>query len=93
VAIGVCGTAEAVRHRVTGLLVEPAQSAAFAAALIEVLMKPEWASQMGVRGRARAKKSFSVDRMARETLALYDAIWRKRSGARAAQLASPGVRQ
>jgi glycosyltransferase involved in cell wall biosynthesis len=88
VATRVCGTAEAVRHRVTGLLVEPAQSAAFASALIEVLMKPEWASQMGVRGRARAKQSFSADRMARETLALYNALWRERSGVGAAQRAT-----
>jgi glycosyltransferase involved in cell wall biosynthesis len=88
VATRVCGTAGAVQHRVTGLLIEPAQSAAFASALIEVLTKPEWAAEMGARGRARAKQSFSADLMARETLALYDALWRERPGGRAAQRAT-----
>jgi glycosyltransferase involved in cell wall biosynthesis len=77
VATRVCGTAEAVRHGITGLLVKPAQPDALAAALIEVLTRPEWARQLGERGRARALRRFSAERMARETMALYDEVWRR----------------
>lgn len=74
VATRVCGTAEAVRHGLTGLLVEPGRPAALATALVEVLTKPEWAAQLGERGRVRVRRYFSVDRMARQTLALYDDV-------------------
>jgi glycosyltransferase involved in cell wall biosynthesis len=74
VATRVCGTAEAVRHGLTGLLVEPGRPAALATALVDVLTKPEWAARLGERGRIRARRCFSVDRMARRTLALYDDV-------------------
>jgi glycosyltransferase involved in cell wall biosynthesis len=74
VATRVCGTTEAVRHRLTGLLVDPSQPTALEAALVEVLTKPEWAEQLGERGRVRAKRCFSADRMAHQTLALYDNV-------------------
>jgi glycosyltransferase involved in cell wall biosynthesis len=74
VATRVCGTTEAVRHRLTGLLVDPSQPTALATALVEVLTKPEWAEQLGERGRVRAGRCFSAERMARQTLALYDNV-------------------
>jgi glycosyltransferase involved in cell wall biosynthesis len=79
VATRVCGTEEAVRHRVTGLLVEPGWPAELAAALIAVLKNPAWAAQLGKRGRIRAQRCFSTERMARATLALYDVVWNRRT--------------
>ena len=75
VATRVGGTEEAVRHGVTGLLVEPGRPAELAAALVEVLGQPAWAAQLGERGRIRAQRCFSAERMACETLALYTAVW------------------
>lgn len=81
----VCGTAEAVLHGATGLLVAPDRPAELAAALIEVLTKPDWAAQLGERGRIRAQRCFSAERMARETLALYDEVWNRKLPATAAR--------
>jgi glycosyltransferase involved in cell wall biosynthesis len=97
VATRVGGTEEAVRHGVTGLLVEPGRPAEVAAALIEVLGNPAWAAQLGERGRIRAQRCFSAERMARETLALYAAVWNRRLASTVAQrsrsygVQSPGV--
>jgi glycosyltransferase involved in cell wall biosynthesis len=71
VATRVCGTAEAVQDRVTGLLVEPGDSKALAAAISKLLAEPQRATQFGARGRVRAQQAFGLGRMARETLALY----------------------
>jgi glycosyltransferase involved in cell wall biosynthesis len=85
VATRVCGTAEAVRHGVTGLLVEPGRPAELAAALIDLLQNPARAAQLGERGRRRARCCFSAERMARETLALYDEVWKRKLASIAAQ--------
>ena len=96
VATRVCGTAEAVRHRVTGLLVEPGRPAELAAALVAVLGNPAWGAQLGERGRIRAQHRFSAERMARETLALYDEVWNRKRDSTVAQprpcsVQSPGA--
>jgi glycosyltransferase involved in cell wall biosynthesis len=71
VATRVCGMTEAVQDGVTGLLVQPRDPAVLAATIGELLAKPQLAAQMGKRGRARAQQAFSLNRMAREILALY----------------------
>ena len=96
VATRVCGTAEAVRHRVTGLLVEPGRPAELASALVAVLGNPAWGAQLGERGRIRAQRRFSAERMARETLALYDEVWNRKRDSTVAQtrpysVQSPGA--
>jgi glycosyltransferase involved in cell wall biosynthesis len=79
VATRVCGTAEAVEDRVTGLLVEPGDAEILASAISELLAKPRWAARLGARGRVRVQQAFSLDRMAREILALYhDLLTRSR---------------
>ena len=60
------------------LTIEPGRPAELAAVLIEVLGNPAWAAQLGERGRIRAQRCFSVERMARETLALYDEVWTRK---------------
>jgi glycosyltransferase involved in cell wall biosynthesis len=97
VATRVCGTAEAVRHRMTGLLVEPGRPAELAAGLVEVLRNPAWAAQLGEHGRIRAQRCFSAERMARETLALYEEVWNRKMRSTEAQptryysMPSPGA--
>jgi glycosyltransferase involved in cell wall biosynthesis len=71
VASRVCGTEEAVQDGVTGLLVEPGNPEALAFCLSELLSKPQWAAQLGARGRERVEQAFSLSRVTRETLALY----------------------
>jgi len=71
VATRVCGTEEAVQDGVTGVLVEPDDPQALAAALSNVLTEPHLATRLGVSGYARVKRAFEASRMAQETLALY----------------------
>jgi len=67
----VCGIAEAVDDGVTGLLVEPGNTDALAAAISELLANGDRAALMGIRGRARVQQAFSLDRMVREIVTLY----------------------
>jgi glycosyltransferase involved in cell wall biosynthesis len=71
----VCGTSEAVEDGVCGRLVEPGNSAALAAAISEVLRRPSLLKQWRQAGRQRHQQLFSAERMARETAALYEALY------------------
>lgn len=72
VATDVGGTPELVLDGVTGRLVPPREPMALARAVIDVLRDPKAALAMGAAGRARAAAEFSVERMVREHLALYE---------------------
>jgi L-malate glycosyltransferase len=63
VATAVGGTPEAVADGITGLLVPPADSAAFAAALLTLLGDPELRKTLGRAGLERVKQRFSIARM------------------------------
>ena len=65
------GIPEAVVHEDTGLLVEPADAKALAAALVRVLKDAELRQQFGAAGRARVAEHFGVDRLVEGTLAAY----------------------
>jgi len=71
VASAVDGLAEVVEDGVTGLLVPPGDSAALAAALIDLLQHPAKAVEMGRRGKARVRELFSVERYRESILAAY----------------------
>jgi glycosyltransferase involved in cell wall biosynthesis len=73
VASRVSSVPEIVLEGETGLLVPPDDPAALAAAVNALLGDPERTRVLGEAGRARAKAEFSVERMARETLAVYEA--------------------
>jgi len=60
----------------TGLLVEPGDPTAFANAIMSLLKNPIERERMGLRGRERVKKFFTAERMARQTLALYEEMER-----------------
>lgn len=70
VATRVGGNAEVVVDGVTGALVSPRDPAAFAAALGAISRRPDRAA-LGVAGRARVERWFSVERMARAYQDLY----------------------
>lgn len=58
----------------TGLLVEGGNTRAFADALIQLIKDPLKRERMGLRGRERVEKFFTAERMARQTLALYEEL-------------------
>ena len=82
VASDVGGIPEVVVDETTGLLVhyEESESAKFendfALALIKVLSHPESAKQMGLAGRERAVKDFGWDKIAKQTIEIYQSVLR-----------------
>jgi glycosyltransferase involved in cell wall biosynthesis len=65
---------ELVEDGRTGLLVPVDDSRALADAVASLLADPGRAATMGAAGLERARSEFSVDRMADQTLALYESI-------------------
>jgi starch synthase len=82
VASDVGGIPEVVAHGSTGLLVhydasEPdAFEAGLAAAMNDLVQRPDLAASMGRAGRARAVEEFGWDRIAAETLEVYRSVLR-----------------
>jgi len=72
----------ALAHGAAGLLVAPADSAALAAALDEVLSQPRRALDLGERARRRAVAEYEVSRMVHRYVGVYEAL-------RAQRLAPP----
>jgi glycosyltransferase involved in cell wall biosynthesis len=72
VASNVSSIPEIVHDGVTGLLVPPDDPAALAGAVSELLADPARAAALGAAGRSRAHSSFSVGRMAHETVTVYE---------------------
>jgi glycosyltransferase involved in cell wall biosynthesis len=71
VATRVSAVPEIVADGQTGLLVDPGDPAAVAAALSALLVDPERRVALGTAGLARAKAEFSVARMTRRTVDVY----------------------
>ncbi|MBI4518856.1 MAG: glycosyltransferase family 4 protein [Deltaproteobacteria bacterium] len=74
IATAVSGTPEIVADGVNGRLVPPADPAALARVLTELLADPGRRLAIGQRGRARVEQHFSSERMAREFLAYYEGL-------------------
>ena len=74
VASATGGIVEVVDDGVTGLLVEPANPAALAAAVNELAHDPARAAAMGEAGRIRAIEHFSWDVIGRQTVDLYQRL-------------------
>ncbi|HSC49481.1 MAG TPA: glycosyltransferase family 4 protein [Gaiellaceae bacterium] len=66
------GIPELVVDGETGLVVEPEDPAALAAALDALAAAPEWRRELGRRGRERVAEHFSAEGIARRTVALYE---------------------
>lgn len=76
VASDVPGCREIVRHNDNGLLVPPRDAPALAAALERLIHDPALRARMGARGREIAVAEFSLERVVRETLELYERLLR-----------------
>ncbi len=74
VATAAAGTTEAVTDGLEALLVSPGDPDALAGAIAAVLDDPAAAERRAARAMARAQAEFGVERMARETLAVYRAV-------------------
>jgi len=70
------GIREAIVDRETGLLVPPADAAALADAVGQLLADPERAAAMGARGRERAREMFTLDRMVTRAEELFRKLLR-----------------
>lgn len=71
VASRIAPLSEIVEDEVTGLLVAPEDPAAFAAALIRLGGDPRLQRTLGEEGRARVRRQFTAEQMARATADLY----------------------
>jgi glycosyltransferase involved in cell wall biosynthesis len=71
VATSVSSVPEIVLAGKTGVLVRPDDPGALATAVSRLLADRDLAARFGSAGRERARAEFSVDRMARRTLAVY----------------------
>lgn len=71
VAARVGGIPELVVHRESGLLFESGDAGALADAVVELLSDPALAARLGAAGQARVRAGFSLESMARGTLAAY----------------------
>ena len=84
VATRVGGIPEAVEDGTTGVLVPPRDPAALARAIGLVLADPELAGRLGEAGRQRVARHFALERVVRQTEALYVGLLERsrRAGAR-----------
>jgi glycosyltransferase involved in cell wall biosynthesis len=65
------GIPEEIDHGVTGLVVPPRDPSALATAILSLVESPELRQAMGTAARQRFEREFVVDRMVRETEAIY----------------------
>ena len=72
VATDVGGTAEALQHERSGLLIPPANPALMAAAINRLLANPPLARELGARARQVIVDRFSLERMVARTAAVYE---------------------
>jgi rhamnosyl/mannosyltransferase len=65
------------QHGVTGLVVPPGDAGALAAAIQTLIDDPELRVRMGVAGRQRVQREFSIARMVDQTTSLYASVCRR----------------
>ena len=71
VATDVPGCRAIVKDGINGFLVSPKDPISLCQALVKLLQDPALRARMGAQGREIVVKEFSVERISRETLALY----------------------
>jgi glycosyltransferase involved in cell wall biosynthesis len=76
VATHIPGNDELVVDGKTGILVPPRDTDSLASAIINILGNPEEGKKMGINGRKRVKKYFSIDETVRKTEELYENLVR-----------------
>ncbi|WP_251941169.1 glycosyltransferase family 4 protein [Salinibacter ruber] len=68
------GCREIVHDGENGFLVPPQDATALAEALLKVLTSPDRRRQMGARGRQIVQEEFSLERVVRDTMSVYDEL-------------------
>ncbi len=71
VSTRLAGIPEMVGDGETGLLVEPGETAALAAAIASLAGDPEWRGKLGAAGRARVEEQFSAERASAQLAPLF----------------------
>jgi glycosyltransferase involved in cell wall biosynthesis len=79
VATRVAGLPEVVEHERTGLLVPPADAAAFGAAIARIVADPAFARRIGHAAREAVLPKFGVDGYVASVVALYDRLISERA--------------
>jgi glycosyltransferase involved in cell wall biosynthesis len=79
VASAVGGIPEIVQHEETGLLVPPGDPVALAAALRDLLTRPDRARALGACGQQRARERFSIEVAVKRHEDLYEKLMAKRA--------------
>lgn len=74
IASNIPGCREITEHRMNGLLIEPRNSRALAAAIEILLRNPDKRQRMGRYGRQLVESEFSVERVVGETLKIYQKL-------------------
>ncbi|RIK35056.1 MAG: glycosyl transferase family 1, partial [Chloroflexi bacterium] len=82
IASAIPGTCEAVVDGETGLLVPPADPAALAAAIRQLLADPARARCLACAGLARVRQEFSVEVMVQRVAQVYETLLQPTRGAR-----------
>lgn len=77
VATRVIGSQEVVADGETGLLVPPQDADSLAEALATLLAHPELRARYGAAGRRRYLRQFTSERMAEQTVAVYEQVLRQ----------------
>jgi glycosyltransferase involved in cell wall biosynthesis len=80
VATSVGGVPDLVDDGVSGLLVEPRDPVALAAAIRSLLQDPARAADMGARGRRRRREEFDIAVMVRRMEDLYERLYTEATG-------------
>jgi glycosyltransferase involved in cell wall biosynthesis len=91
VACSNAGCREIVREGENGFLVPPKDAGALATSIAGLLQDATLRERMGRRGREIVMEEFSVERVARETLKVYDELLRKAGRPSLAVSASQGA--
>jgi glycosyltransferase involved in cell wall biosynthesis len=68
------GIPEAVHDGINGVLVNPADPAALASAIVDLLRSPERRAELGAAGRALVLARFTRDRLVDQILGIYDEL-------------------
>lgn len=76
IATDIGGVCEAVYEKETGFLVPPGDITTLRDRLAQLLGNEELRKQMGMAGRQRYEEHFTLDRMVKETLAVYREVLR-----------------
>lgn len=80
VATNVGGIPLIVEDRHSALLVKPSSSDALADGVIELMDHPELAERLAQEAQLHVAQHFSPERMAQETVAIYDAVIKEKQG-------------